>query len=245
MTGAAESTLQKVRGREMVMIAGHPRSTLNPIRSVGRQLEDVLRCRPDATRRTVRRQALQAMSRVNMPEPEHLYNAYLCELSEELCQRLSLAMALSAQPSLLIADDPTAGFDITAQAVIMSLIKTATVSRGMATLLFTRDVALAAAYCDRIVVMHAGHVVESAPTAAILKAPRHPYTSKLIAAMPVGQTAVSAMGTIPGHPPDLHLALPPCRFALRCDRRMAMCDAIPLPYTTIDVNHKVACWNPL
>ncbi len=245
VTGATESAMQQVRGREMVMIAGQPRSAFNPMRSVGRQFEDVMRRRPDTTRRTVRHEVLQAMARVNMPEPERLYRVYPDELSEALCQRLSMAMALSAQPALLIADEPTAGFDITAQAAIMSLIKTAALPREMATLLLTGDLALAAAHCDRLVVMHAGHVVESAPTAALLKAPRHPYTAKLIAALPVGQASRSEIGTIPGHPPDLRVALPPCRFAWRCDRRLAMCDAEPLPYTAIDVNHEVACWNPL
>lgn len=150
------------------------------------------------------------MARVNMPEPERLYRAYPDELSEVLCQRLSMAMALSAQPALLIADEPTAGFDITAQAAIMSLIKTATLHREMATLLLTCDLALAAAHCDRLVVMHAGHVVESAPTAALLKAPRHPYTAKLIAALPAGRTSRSEIDTIPGQPPDLRVALPLC-----------------------------------
>lgn len=249
ITAATESAMQqKVRGREVAMISQNPRSALNPIRPIGRQIEDVMLCHLSATRRTVRRQAHRAMARVNIPDPERWYRAYPHELSGELCQRVLIAMALSAQPALLIADEPTAGLDVTAQAVIMDLIKTMTAVREMALLLLTDDLALAAAYCDRIVVMHAGHVVESAPTEALLKAPRHPYTAKLMAATPAGQTSwpdIRDIGTIPGSVPDLRDVLPPCRFASRCDRRLAQCDMAPLPYTTIEVNHDVACWNPL
>lgn len=245
VTGASESAMQKIRGSEIAMMVQNPRSALNPIRSIGRQIEDVMLRHLSVTRRMVRPQALKAMARVNIPDPARLYRAYPYELSGELCQRVLIAMALSAQPALLLADDPTAELDITAQAMMMDLVKTATVGREMAMLLFTRDIALAAAYCDRIVVMHAGQVVEQAPTAALLKAPRHPYTAKLIDATPAGQTSWTDIDTIPGQTPDLHAALPFCRFASRCDRRLAACDTAPLPYNVIEVNHDVACWNPL
>ncbi len=245
VTRAHESVLQNVRGREMAMLVQHPRAALNPIRPVGRQLEDVILRHVPATRRTIRRQVVLAMARANIPEPERQYRAYPHELSVELCQRVLIAMALSVPPTLLIADDPVAQLELTAQAMIMDLLKAATVRDEMALLLFTRDLALAAAYCDRIVVMHAGHVVETAPTAGLLKAPRHPYTAKLIAATPAGRASIADIDTIPGRPPDLRVAPPPCRFALRCERRLAMCDTDPLPYQAVDVNHDVACWNPL
>ncbi|WP_089721341.1 ABC transporter ATP-binding protein [Candidatus Entotheonella palauensis] len=245
VTRATEPVMQKLRGSEIAMLVQNPRSALNPMRPIGWQIEEVLLHHVSVTRRMVRRQVLKAMARVQIPDAERLYRAYPYELSEELCQRVLMAMALSAQPTLLIADNPTAGFDITAQAAIMDLIKTISLGRDMATLLFTHDLALAAAYCDRMVIMYAGQVVEQAPTAVLLKAPRHPYTAKLIGATLAGLTSWMEIGTIPGHAPDLRGALPPCRFAARCDRRLTTCNTEPLPYTAIEVNHDVACWNPL
>jgi peptide/nickel transport system ATP-binding protein len=115
----------------------------------------------------------------------------------------------------------------------------------MATLLITQDMALAAETCDRIVVMHAGHVVETAPTETLFTSPRHPYTAKLMAATPSDHEGLDEINAIPGSLPDLRADLPPCRFAERCDRRESHCDDIPLVLTRLGVDHHVACWNPL
>lgn len=245
VTAADESTLQEIRGREMAMIFQNPRAALNPIRTVGRQLEDVLLRHVAATRRTVRAEAIAALARVNVPDPEQRYHAYPYELSGGLCQRILIAIALACKPFLLIADEPTTGLDVTTQAVIMDLIKERSIHDNMATLLITHDLALAAEYCDHIVVMHAGHVVESTSTTTLFAAPRHPYTAKLIDATPRGHTRLADVGAIPGALPDLRAQLPPCRFALRCDRRLAQCEQAPLPFTALHEDHHVACWNPL
>lgn len=245
ITAAAESVLQEIRGREIAMIFQNPRASLNPIRKVGRQIEDVLIRHAAATRRSARSQALEALARVNVADPEQRYHAYPFELSGGLCQRILIAIALACKPFLLIADEPTTGLDVTTQAVIMELIKGLATRERMATLLITHDLALAADYCDHIVVMHAGHVVESSMTDALFEAPRHPYTAKLIGATPRGHSHLSDMEAIPGSLPDLRTALPPCRFAARCERRLPRCDREPLPYTRVDAEHHVACWNPL
>jgi peptide/nickel transport system ATP-binding protein len=245
VTAASESTLQEIRGREVAMIFQNPRAALNPIRPVGRQIEDVLLRHAPATRRTVRQQALEALARVHIPDPAHRYRAYPFELSGGLCQRVLIAIALACKPFLLIADEPTTGLDVTTQAVIMDLIKTLSEHEHMATLLITHDLALAAETCDRIVVMHAGHVVETAPTETLFQSPRHPYTAKLIGATPSEYEGLDEIDAIPGSLPDLRSDLPACRFAERCDRRDWQCDHQPLPRTRIDADHHVACWNPL
>ena len=156
-----------------------------------------------------------------------------------------IALALACAPALLIADEPTTGLDVTTQAAIMDLIKELAAQRGMATLLITHDLAIAAEYCDAIVVMHAGHVVESARTAELFARPRHPYTAKLIAATPRTDARLADLPAIPGALPDLRRALPPCRYSSRCERYSSVCDAEQLPRVTSASGHVVACWKPL
>ena len=167
------------------------------------------------------------------------------ELSGGMGQRVMIAIALAARPSLLIADEPTTGLDVTTQAVIMDLIADLGSELGMATVFITHDLALASQRATRIVVMHAGHVVENAPTMALFAQPRHPYTAELIAATPDSATDLDDLAAIPGSLPDLRRPdLPLCRYAERCPRKTERC-AQPLPQTAIDAEHIVACWNPI
>jgi peptide/nickel transport system ATP-binding protein len=162
-----------------------------------------------------------------------------------MCQRVMIAIALACRPSLLIADEPTTGLDVTTQAAVMDLITTLARERQMATLFITHDLALAAEYCDRIVVMHAGQAVESAPTSRLFAAPRHPYTARLMSSTPGPGTVLESLVPVPGQLPDLRGdALPACRFAQRCERADAHClEVRPVWDTTQD--HTVACWHPL
>ena len=160
-----------------------PRTALNPIRTVGRQIQDVLRRHaaapgPDLGQ-SLKERTVQALRDVAIADPERRAHAYPFELSGGMCQRVMIALALACRPSLLIADEPTTGLDVTTQAAVMDLITGLARERGTATLFITHDLALAADYCDRIVVMHAGHAVEAAPTASLFAAPRHPYTCLL------------------------------------------------------------------
>ncbi len=246
LLGASEADLRDVRGREVSMIFQSPRTALNPIRQVGRQIEDVLRRHAAITRRQLPRRAVEALSRVRIPDPAKRYHSYPFELSGGLCQRVGIATALACEPSLLIADEPTTGLDVTTQATIMDLLRELAVGRRMATLLITHDLHLAAEVCDRIIVMHAGHVIESAPTAKLFREPSHPYTAKLIAATPSGQESIDAIAAIPGSLPDLRATnLPPCRFAYRCDRHTRTCDRPSLTLTAVGEGHEVACRRPL
>jgi peptide/nickel transport system ATP-binding protein len=184
MEGASESEMRNLRGRELSMIFQSPRTALNPIRKVGHQIEDVLSQHAQARSHDKTGKAIALLEQVRIARPQERYHAYPFELSGGMCQRVVIALALACRPQLLIADEPTTGLDVTTQKTVMDLIVELTRQRGMSTLLITHDLGLAAAYCDRVVVMEKGRVVETAPSAAVFKAPAHAYTRKLMRATP-------------------------------------------------------------
>lgn len=189
LVGATEAQMRDLRGREISMIFQNPRAALNPIRKVGKQIEDVLLQHVQATRATARKKAIEALERVRIARPEERYDAYPFELSGGMCQRIVIALALACQPQLLIADEPTTGLDVTTQKAVMDLIVELTRERGMSTILITHDLGLAAAYSDKVVVMEKGRVVETAAATEIFRNPQHPYTRRLMQATPrVGMT---------------------------------------------------------
>ncbi len=242
---AKESELADIRGREVSMIFQNPRTALNPIRKVGKQIEDVLKRHAAVPGVELHARAVEALRQVNIPDPERRYHAYPFELSGGMCQRVMIALALACKPALLVADEPTTGLDVTTQAGIMDLIKERASAHQMATLFITHDLGLAADYCDRIVVMHAGHVVEVAQVAELFAAPRHPYTAQLIQATPARESLLDSLSSIPGNLPDLRRNdLPPCRFSERCLNVTAQCSAA-LPRIDATAAHAVACWHPL
>ncbi len=181
---ATESQMRDLRGREISMIFQNPRAALNPIRKVGRQIEDVLLQHVQTDSLHVGERAIEVLEQVRIARPRERYHAYPFELSGGMCQRVVIALALACNPQLLIADEPTTGLDVTTQKAVMDLIVELTKSRGMSTVLITHDLGLAAAYCDRVVVMEKGRVVETAISADIFANPQHPYTRKLMRATP-------------------------------------------------------------
>ena len=182
---ASENQMRDLRGREISMIFQNPRAALNPIRKVGDQIEDVLRQHVQQSRpATAARRRSRRWSRSRSPVPRERYHAYPFELSGGMCQRVVIALALACNPQLLIADEPTTGLDVTTQKAVMDLIVELTKRRSMSTILITHDLGLAAAYCDRVVVMEKGRVVETAKSADIFARPEHAYTKKLMRATP-------------------------------------------------------------
>ncbi|MGX1357999.1 ATP-binding cassette domain-containing protein [Bradyrhizobium elkanii] len=182
---ATESQMRDLRGREVSMIFQNPRAALNPIRKVGHQIEDVLRQHVQQAQVTDRGEtAIEALEQVKIARARERYHAYPFELSGGMCQRVVIALALACNPQLLIADEPTTGLDVTTQKAVMDLIVELTRRRAMSTILITHDLGLAAAYCDRVVVMEKGRVVETAVSADIFAAPQHAYTRKLMRATP-------------------------------------------------------------
>ena len=182
--GADEHAMRDLRGREMSMIFQNPRAALNPIRKVGRQIEDVLLQHVQATPAEVTEKAVEILEQVRIARPRERYHAYPFELSGGMCQRVVIALALACRPQLLIADEPTTGLDVTTQKTVMDLVTELTRQRGMSTILITHDLGLAAAYCDRVVVMQRGNVVETAGSRTIFQSPSHPYTRRLMKATP-------------------------------------------------------------
>lgn len=237
--------LEDMRGRELSMIFQSPRTALNPIRTIGSQLEDVIYRHSSFRGRQIRARALELLGQVHIPDPEKRYRAYPFELSGGMCQRVMIALAISSNPWLLIADEPVTGLDVTTQAVIMDLVKDAARERNMGTVLITHDLGLAAEYCDRIIVMHSGHVVEVADTERLFMYPRHPYTAKLIGAMPNASGNLAELTSIPGNLPDLRAELPACRYGDRCERLREDCLDSPLPRLETEAGHLVACRYPL
>jgi peptide/nickel transport system ATP-binding protein len=239
------AAMKQLRGRELAMIFQNPRVALNPIRQVGRQIEDVLARHTELRGKALRARAVECLAEVRIPDPERRYTAYPFELSGGMCQRVMIAIALACRPRLLIADEPTTGLDVTTQAAIMRLIRDLGREKGMATLLITHDLGLARDFCDRIAVMHAGHIVESGPTEDLFRAPAHPYTAQLTRATPVGQAKLENLASIPGNLPDLRRGdLPACRFSERCARRQDIC-AQPLAMRDVSSHQQAACHVPL
>ncbi len=187
---ASEAQMRDIRGREMSMVFQNPRAALNPIRKVGHQIEDVLLHHVQATRQTAKAKAIEVLRQVRINNPEERYHAYPFELSGGMCQRIVIALALACKPQLLIADEPTTGLDVTTQKAVMDLMAELTRERNMATILITHDLGLAAAYCDHLIVMKDGEVVEAAPAEALFRNPQHPYTRKLIRATPHGSGTI-------------------------------------------------------
>jgi len=184
IAAAPERAMAELRGREMSMIFQNPRMALNPIRPIGRQIADVLVEHVAATRANARTKAIELLKLVRIADPERRYDAYPFELSGGMCQRVVIAIALACKPRLLIADEPTTGLDVTTQKTIMDLVMDLTRERGMSTILITHDLGLAAAYCDRVVVMEKGAVVEDSSAGSVFASPRHSYTKRLMRATP-------------------------------------------------------------
>jgi len=241
-----EKKLRALRGKALSMIFQTPRTALNPIRKVGKQIVDVLRCHTPLPKAQLKQRALALLTSVKIPDPQQRYNAYPYELSGGLCQRIMIALAIACSPKLLIADEPTTGLDVTTQATVMNLLNSLTTEQQMATVVITHDLALASEYCDRILVMHAGHLIESAPTRTLFQSPAHPYTAKLIAATPEPHKGFDDLVPILGNLPDLRREdLPPCRFISRCDRATEHCSQTPLQRQQLTKSHQVACWHPI
>jgi peptide/nickel transport system ATP-binding protein len=198
---ADDTQMRDLRGREMSMIFQNPRAALNPIRKVGKQIEDVLRQHAQADSAALTDRAIEILDQVRIARPRERYHAYPFELSGGMCQRVVIALALACKPQLLIADEPTTGLDVTTQKTVMDLVTELTRKSGMSTILITHDLGLAAVYCDRVVVMEKGHVVETAQAATIFKAPAHPYTRKLMRATP--RLGVSLRELLPEEAPAL------------------------------------------
>ncbi|RCK34916.1 MULTISPECIES: dipeptide ABC transporter ATP-binding protein [Thalassospira] len=193
LRNASERDMRDIRGREISMIFQNPRAALNPIRKVGHQIEDVLRRHSRATRHNAKAKAIEALEAVKIRDAAARYEAYPFELSGGMCQRVVIALALACDPKLIIADEPTTGLDITTQKAVMDLVDDLVRARGMSSILITHDLGLASQYCDRIVVMKDGLIVEAGDPVALFTNPQHAYTRKLVNATPRRTGSIRAL----------------------------------------------------
>jgi oligopeptide/dipeptide ABC transporter ATP-binding protein len=246
LVGLPARDLQRIRGNEIAMIFQDSQSSLNPTMAIGEQVAEPVRVHRGASRREARDRALEVLELVGLPQPRERLDNYPHQLSGGLRQRVMIAIALACEPRVLIADEPTTALDVTIQAQILALLDDLEQRLGMATLLITHDMGVVAGRTDRINVMYAGRIVETATTDVLFKGMRHPYTQALLGSIPqLDQDRSKALFTIPGLPPDL--APPPsgCRFAARCSHATEQCREVEPPLTGEDPAHLFACWNPI
>ena len=237
----SEREMQHVRGAEIGLVFQEPMTALNPVFTIGSQIEETLRIHGRATRGDARAKAIELLAAVSVPEPARRVREYPHQLSGGLRQRALIAMALACNPALLIADEPTTALDVTIQAQILDLLRTLQQKMGLALLLITHDLGVVAEMADRVAVMYAGRIVEEAPVDALFASPKHPYTQGLMASMPGGEPGArlkAIQGTVPplGHLP------PGCAFAPRCPYRFEPCDTAPPPAIPVGDGRWTKCY---
>ncbi|PRZ39725.1 peptide/nickel transport system ATP-binding protein [Antricoccus suffuscus] len=215
--------LKAIRGSQISMIFQEPMTALDPVFTVGYQLSATLRAHHDVSRRVARTRSIEMLQSVGIPDPTRRFDAYAHELSGGMRQRVMIAMALIAEPELLIADEPTTAVDITIQAQLLALLAQLSAERGTAIILISHDIAVVAELCSEVSVMYAGQIVESTTTDTILVSPAHPYTSGLVRAAPRMENSGTRLEGIPGRVPMPAEYPAGCRFQARCAHAMTHC----------------------
>jgi oligopeptide transport system ATP-binding protein len=239
-----EREMRKVRGGKIGMIFQDPLTCLNPTMTVGNQIGEALRIHLKLDKDEANKRALALLEQVGIPAAAERINSYPHQFSGGMRQRVMIAIALACNPKLLIADEPTTALDVTVQAQILELIDGVCSDFGTAVILITHDLGVVAGMTDRVVVMYAGKVMETAPTDELFANPRHPYTLGLLASIPrLDEERHSQLKTIEGSPPDLIKPPPGCPFMPRCAFARAICRTMP-PLDPVDgaSNHLKACW---
>jgi peptide/nickel transport system ATP-binding protein len=235
---------QDIRGKEISMIFQSPREALNPVITVGRQLTQVLEIRRGMSRSDARVEAIKILKSVHISDPESRLGSYPHQLSGGMAQRIMISLALSCHPRLLIADEPTTGLDVTTQHQIVLLLRELRDRTGMAMILITHDLALAAQVCDRIAVMYAGRIAEVGPIEHLFRSPRHPYTKALMGSRP-RQGLKGDIMTIPGNVANLMEPPSGCRFHPRCPNVTDVCSHVQPALEAMQPGQRVACHNPV
>ncbi len=242
LTTLSESSMASdIRGRRIAMIMQDPMTSLNPVFSIGDQVSNPLRNHAIAQGTALRSKVIDVLTQVRIPSAEKRLGDYPHQFSGGQRQRIVAAMAIGCTPRLLVADEPTTALDVTIQVQIIALLRQIQADTGTGIILITHDLGVAASLCHRIAVMYAGRIVETGPVRRIYKAPAHPYTQALLAAIPRLGEKRSRLQAIPGQPPSLIDPPTGCRFAARCPARMEKCAEQP-PTVEVAEGHSAACW---
>ena len=236
----SEDEMRAVRGTRIAMVFQSPRTALNPVLTVGRQISRLFELHQGASRAEGRARTIEMLKLVGISEPERRARQYAHQLSGGMCQRVMIAMALATSPRLLLADEPTTGLDVSIAAQILELLRELGRRTGASILLITHDLGVVAEVCDRVAVMHAGQIVEVGAVRAIFARPRHPYTQALVRSIPRIDRDVT-MEPIPGMVPSLLAPPPGCRYADRCPRVLDVCRHDRPALRVATPNHEVAC----
>jgi peptide/nickel transport system ATP-binding protein len=233
--------LRKIRGRRIGMVFQDPMTSLNPVFTAGDQIAEGVRAHFDVSRAEARRRALMLLQEVGIPDAAARLDAYPHQLSGGMRQRVMIAIALSAEPEILVADEPTTALDVTVQAQILEVLDRLRDRHGMAVLLITHDLGIVAGRADRVAVMYAGQIVEEAPTERLFAAPSHPYTQGLFASIPRITGPIGRLSPIGGSVPAPGAWPGGCRFRPRCPRAFEKSETMP-PLLPVGTDHRMRCW---
>lgn len=238
----SEAEMRGYRGRRISMILQDPMRALNPVLTIGEQLFESLRLHRGLRGSALRQAACELLERVRIPDPAAGLSAYPHHFSGGMRQRVVGAIALAGNPDILIADEPTTALDVTVQSAFLDLLKSIQRQDNLSILFVTHDFAVVARMCDRVAVMYAGRIVETASTDVLFERPRHPYTESLLRSVPDVDRRDERLYAIPGQPPSVFKPLAGCPFAPRCPKAMSRCHAELPPKRTFEGGHEVSCW---
>lgn len=245
LTGLSERAFRKVRGREIAMIFQEPMTSLNPLLTVGVQLGETLKAHTKLSRSQRQKRAVEMLDLVGIPSARHRLEDYPHQFSGGMRQRVMIAIALAANPRLLLADEPTTALDVTIQAQILDLIKSLSKELHMGVVLVTHDLGVVAQTCERVAVMYAGRIVEQGRVREVLGKPHHPYTVGLMKSVPEDVTPRTQLYSVPGTPPSLANLPKGCAYAPRCNRGVALCQSTVPEIEMLEDSRKAACFNPV
>jgi oligopeptide/dipeptide ABC transporter ATP-binding protein len=241
LMGSSEAELRQTRGKRMGLVSQDPGAALDPLRRVGRQMDEVLRLHLPLERAERRERVIELLRLMGLPQPDQVARSFPHELSGGMRQRVAIALAVSCDPELLIADEPTTALDVTVQAQILEELEKLQERMKMAVLLVTHDVGVAAQMADQVAVMYAGRIVEIGPAPAVLDHPAHPYTEGLLSCLPAPGTSRGSLQPLPGTPPMAGENPPGCPFAPRCSRAHDACNEIEPDLRRVTSDHSSGC----
>ncbi len=246
LVGLPEKELRKIRGNDVAMIFQEPMTSLNPVFRIGDQVAEAIRIHRSVGKKEARQQAIEMLERVSIPDPQKRVDDYPHQLSGGMRQRVMIAMALSCDPDLLIADEPTTALDVTIQAQIMEILGELQRKLGLAVLLITHDLGVVAEFCERIIVMYTGRIVEEAPVERLFESPKHPYTQGLLRSLPKLTEAATGgrqrLETIPGIVPSISDLPRGCKFNTRCPEVMEICYGDEPARMMVGDDHDARCY---
>ncbi len=245
LLGSSPEHLRKLRGKDIAMVFQDAQSALNPIQLIGDQLEEVILQHTNMSARTANKMAQDALREMGMPDPRHVMGQYPFHLSGGMCQRVMMAIGLVLSPRLLIADEPTSGLDVTLQADLLDLLRKLCREQHSSILLITHDMGVVATMAQKVGVIYAGSMIESAEVIPAFKRPQHPYTWSLIQSLPRLDEPVRKLRALPGSPPDMMDLPNGCAFLPRCQKALSVCrNSHRPPLRELEPDHYVACYKP-